>query len=215
MPGVYLSVHLSVCLSICLSVYSVMTFSKGNIWSLCLGSVHPPVCLSIYLSVCPVVALHYRTRMPTTVVFIVSAVRSKAPLCPVSVHLSVSPVVTLERMSLLYYLHLESKCIVTSQRLSVCLSLCLQVIRYYQSFFQCFAVMSKSVRPKDLTDKISFGLTKKKYFCYILYCSDWQNFKNQSKLLTCPKRFQHLWSLCSCCFEASFICWIWSLGFLL
>ena len=52
--------------------------------------------------------------------------------------------------------------------------------------------MSKSVRLKDLTDKISFGLTKNKYFCCIIYCSDWQDFQNQSKWLVCPKRFQHL-----------------------
>ena len=32
-----------------------------------------------------------------------------------------------------------------------------------------------------------------KYFCCIFYCSDWQDFQNQSKWLTCPKRFQHLW----------------------
>ena len=57
------------------------------------------------------------------------------------------------------------------------------------------AVMSKSVRPKDLTDKISFGLTKIQYFCCISYCSDWQDFQNQSKWLACPKKFQYL---CKC-----------------
>ena len=33
---------------------------------------------------------------------------------------------------------------------------------------------------------------KKKYFCCIFYCSDWQDSQNQSKWLACPKRFQHL-----------------------
>ena len=30
------------------------------------------------------------------------------------------------------------------------------------------------------------------YLCFIFYCSDWQDFQNQSKWLACPKRFQHL-----------------------
>ena len=56
-----------------------------------------------------------------------------------------------------------------------------------------FAVMSKSVWPKDLTDKISFGLTKSSDFCCTFYCSDWQDFQNQSEWLACLERFQHLW----------------------
>ena len=71
---------------------------------------------------------------------------------------------------------------------------CLIFLSFWFELCKTLAVMLKSVRPKDLTDKISFGLTKNKYFCYIFYCSDWQNFQNQSKWLACPKRFQHLCS---------------------
>ena len=40
-------------------------------------------------------------------------------------------------------------------------SLTIKLIFITRVVFSCNSVMSKSVRPKDLTDKISFGLTKK------------------------------------------------------
>ena len=62
------------------------------------------------------------------------------------------------------------------------------------------AVMSKKCQTEGFDWQNFIRTDNNWYFCFIFYCSDWQDFQNQSKWLACPKRFQHLcvWACLLC-----------------